>query len=157
MTEEISKFSPELNCNATYVKTSKISRLPAYLSINFIRLYYKEKHAINAKVLKDVKFSFNLDMYELCTPELQKKLVPMRQKFKEYEDKYVNKMQKDKKTEKDQSKIEYYPYSFEDDVGSNNSGLYQLRAVMTHKGRSSNSGHYVSWIKHKGKGFLFYF
>jgi len=33
------------------------------------------------------------------------------------------------------------------DVGSNNSGFYQLNAVLTHKGRSSSSGHYVAWVR----------
>lgn len=27
------------------------------------------------------------------------------------------------------------PYWFEDDVGSNNSGYYELQAVLTHKGQ----------------------
>lgn len=31
---------------------------------------------------KDVKFPLNLDVFELCTPELQKKLIPIRDKFK---------------------------------------------------------------------------
>lgn len=35
------------------------------------------------------------------------------------------------------------------DVGSNNSGYYELQAVLTHKGRSSSSGHYVAWIRYK--------
>ena len=34
------------------------------------------------------------------------------------------------------------------DAGSNNSGFYELMAVLTHKGRSSSSGHYVGWVKH---------
>lgn len=34
------------------------------------------------------------------------------------------------------------------DLGSNNSGFYELQAVLTHKGRSSSSGHYVAWVKH---------
>ena len=33
------------------------------------------------------------------------------------------------------------------DLGSNNSGYYTLQAVLTHKGRSSTSGHYVAWIR----------
>jgi ubiquitin carboxyl-terminal hydrolase 14 len=33
------------------------------------------------------------------------------------------------------------------DVGSNNNGFYQLNAVLTHKGRSSSSGHYVAWVR----------
>lgn len=46
------------------------------------RFFYKEKGAVNAKILKDVKFPINLDVYELCTPELQKKLQPIREKYK---------------------------------------------------------------------------
>jgi ubiquitin carboxyl-terminal hydrolase 14 len=41
----------------------------------------------------------------------------------------------------------FAPYHFEDDTGSNNSGFYDLIGVLTHQGRSSSSGHYVSWIK----------
>ena len=36
------------------------------------------------------------------------------------------------------------------DVGSNNSGYYELSAVLTHQGRSSSSGHYLAWIRRKG-------
>lgn len=31
-----------------------------------------------------------LDVYELCTPDLQEKMVPYRTKFKDLEDKKVN-------------------------------------------------------------------
>lgn len=31
---------------------SKISRLPAYLTIQMVRFFYKEKESVNAKVLK---------------------------------------------------------------------------------------------------------
>jgi ubiquitin carboxyl-terminal hydrolase 14 len=60
----------------------KISRLPAYLTIQFVRFYYKEKESINAKILKDVKFPFYFDAFELCSSELQQKLTPMRARFK---------------------------------------------------------------------------
>lgn len=36
---------------------------------------------------------------------------------------------------------------FYTDYGSNNSGYYSLQAVLTHKGRSSSSGHYVGWVR----------
>ena len=35
---------------------------------------------------QDVKYTMKLDMYEFCTTELQKKLNPMRTKFKEQEE-----------------------------------------------------------------------
>jgi ubiquitin carboxyl-terminal hydrolase 14 len=44
----------------------------------------------------------------------------------------------------------FMPTSFEDDPGSNNSGFYELKAVITHKGRASNSGHYIAWVRVKG-------
>ncbi|CAI8048932.1 Ubiquitin carboxyl-terminal hydrolase 14 [Geodia barretti] len=101
-----------------------------------------------------------LDMYEFCTTELQQKLSPMRTKFKEQEEKKM--AQKAKLiaegkllgpklagaaaiAKKDEN-VEYEPFQFEDDVGSNNSGYYELAAVLTHKGRSSSSGHYVGWV-----------
>lgn len=40
------------------------------------------------------------------------------------------------------------------DPGSNNSGYYTLQAVLTHQGRSSSSGHYVAWIRHKDDTWL---
>ena len=42
------------------------------------------------------------------------------------------------------------------DVGSNNSGYYELQAVLTHKGRSSSSGHYVAWVRRKGDDWLMF-
>ncbi len=40
------------------------------------------------------------------------------------------------------------------DLGSNNSGYYTLQAVLTHKGRSSSSGHYVAWVKHTNGSWI---
>uniref|UniRef100_A0A8B9KPL7 ubiquitinyl hydrolase 1 n=1 Tax=Astyanax mexicanus TaxID=7994 RepID=A0A8B9KPL7_ASTMX len=45
--------------------------------------------------------------------------------------------------------VKYEPFSFSNDLGSNNSGYYDLQAVLTHQGRSSSSGHYVGWVKRK--------
>lgn len=41
------------------------------------------------------------------------------------------------------------------DMGSNNSGYYELQAVLTHQGRSSSSGHYVGWVKRKEGSVIF--
>uniref|UniRef100_A0A8C7LEX7 Ubiquitin carboxyl-terminal hydrolase n=2 Tax=Oncorhynchus TaxID=8016 RepID=A0A8C7LEX7_ONCKI len=139
--EEITKLSPSLQRNALYIKSSKVSRLPAYLTIQMVRFFYKEKESVNAKVLKDVKFPLMLDVYELCTSELQEKMVAVRSKFKEIEDKKLEKQS--------QKEVKYEPFSFDDDLGSNNSGYYDLQAVLTHQGRSSSSGHYVGWVKRK--------
>ncbi|XP_074598441.1 ubiquitin carboxyl-terminal hydrolase 14-like [Brevipalpus obovatus] len=147
--ESVTKFSPTLQKDCLYTKRSLINRLPAYLTIEIMRYEYKGKEA---KILKEIKFSMNLDVFELCTPELQEKLSPMRTKFKEYEDKIVDIGRVPKsghegaieKTEKPKFK---HPYSFADDIGSNNSGYYDLQAVLTHKGRNIASGHNVGWIR----------
>uniref|UniRef100_A0A8K9XWJ2 Ubiquitin carboxyl-terminal hydrolase n=1 Tax=Oncorhynchus mykiss TaxID=8022 RepID=A0A8K9XWJ2_ONCMY len=141
--EEITKLSPSLQRNALYIKSSKVSRLPAYLTIQMVRFFYKEKESVNAKVLKDVKFPLMLDVYELCTSGLQEKMVAVRSKFKEIEDKKLEKQSQKPK------EVKYEPFSFADDLGSNNSGYYDLQGVLTHQGRSSSSGHYVAWVKRK--------
>ncbi|KAK0090305.1 hypothetical protein PV325_001536 [Microctonus aethiopoides] len=156
MQEQLTKKSPTLGRDAVYTKTSKISRLPAYLTIQFVRFFYKEKGAINAKILKDVKFPMEFDAFDLCTPELQQKLMPMRDKFKELEDKKVEEAQSlaDKKAQGDtpNTPMKKLPFSFEN--GSNNNGYYTLQAVLTHRGRSSSSGHYVAWVRQKGDTWL---
>ncbi|CAH0401193.1 unnamed protein product [Chilo suppressalis] len=151
MAEQITKMSETLGRDAVYTKTSKISRLPAYLTVQFVRFYFKEKESINAKILKDVKFPLDLDVFELCSPELQERLAPMRAKFKEIDDATVesslatkNKNHGDSTKETKNKTV--VPYWFENDVGSNNSGYYRLQAVLTHRGRSSSSGHYVAWV-----------
>jgi ubiquitin carboxyl-terminal hydrolase 14 len=86
LNEPIVKMSPTLQRDANYMKQSLISRLPAYLAINFVRFQYKGKEGINAKVLKDIKFPLEFDAFDLCTKDLQEKLMPMRDKFKELEE-----------------------------------------------------------------------
>lgn len=160
MQERITKRSSILGRDAEFTKTAKISRLPAYLTIQFVRFFYKESNKINAKILKDIKFPLEFDAYDLCSPELQEKMIPIRNKFKEVEEEQVAQAlstNKEKQKSSDSSgekpgKME--PYSFPNDLGSNNSGYYVLQAVLTHKGRSSSSGHYVAWVKYKDDSWI---
>ncbi|XP_055858848.1 ubiquitin carboxyl-terminal hydrolase 14 [Episyrphus balteatus] len=149
MQEQLTKFSEALGRDAVYVRSSKISRLPAYLTIQFVRFQYKGREGINAKVLKDIKFPIDFDAFELCTPQLQAKLTPEREKLKKLEDENLEKLDEEVKVEKANEKFTPGAVltSFADDLGSNNSGYYTLQAVLTHKGRSSSSGHYVGWVR----------
>jgi hypothetical protein len=47
-----------------------------------VRFQFKQRDAVNAKILKDIKFPLMLDVFDLCTSELQQKLVPVRSRFK---------------------------------------------------------------------------
>ncbi|KAI0214284.1 Ubiquitin carboxyl-terminal hydrolase 14 [Lamellibrachia satsuma] len=162
--EHITKHSPVLSRDAQYLRTCKIKRLPAYLTIQMVRFFYKEKEGVNAKILKDIKFPLSLDIFDLCSEETQKKLIPMRDRFKQDEDakaELKSKIRapagkKGEEEEEEEIKMIKEPYSFPDDIGSNNSGYYELQAVLTHKGRSSTSGHYVGWVKKKGNEWLMF-
>jgi ubiquitin carboxyl-terminal hydrolase 14 len=167
LAETIEKHSPTLNRDATYTKTLAVTRLPGYITIQMVRFHFKQKEeggGINAKILKDIKFPAMLDMFDMCSTELQEKLRARRTEFKDYEDwlvenkvslgkgKVKSEAAKDERTAQDSD--EHEDWWFPDDVGSNNSGYYVLQAVLTHKGRSSNSGHYVGWVRQKGETWL---
>jgi ubiquitin carboxyl-terminal hydrolase 14 len=166
LTEQLTKQSPTLGRDAVYTKTSQISRLPAYLSIQLVRFFYKEKEKVSAKILKDVKFPIMLDIYDLCTSDLQAKLNPTRECFRVQDEDVKTKRASAKQAadgdEANGKKVEepeksYASYSFDDDIGSNNSGYYELIGVLTHKGRSANSGHYVGWTKNQKTNEWFMF
>ncbi|KJE88904.1 ubiquitin specific peptidase 14 [Capsaspora owczarzaki ATCC 30864] len=152
LTETLTKNSSSVNRDCVYRKLSQISRLPSYLTVNMVR--FEWKGSSGAKILRNVKFDAYLDVFELCTPELQERLKPMRTKFKAYDDAAIEKSRSLKNsggvqsmdTSKDEV-VQYEPSSFEDDIGSNNSGYYELQAVLSHKGRSANSGHYLGWVR----------
>ncbi|KAI0983601.1 hypothetical protein GJ496_007930 [Pomphorhynchus laevis] len=148
--DTIKKFAPGTEANASFLKTMTITRLPQYLSVLFVRFYFKGRERGDAKILKDIKFPLKLDLIDLCDHTLVPKLSTMRDKIRIYDD-YVIKTNAEKHrtedaTEDDFLPLETEPISLPDDKGSNNSGMYELVGVVTHKGRSSSSGHYVSWV-----------
>lgn len=159
---KLMKRSAALGRDAEYTKEAWLSRLPAYLMVNFVRFFFKKEEKTNCKIIKDVKFPFLLDVFELCSPELQAKLSPQRTEFAKYADYLADQQQKvkDKKQVEAEKKAEqavtYHPFSFAEDPGSNNSGYYDLVAVLTHKGRSSDSGHYVCWRRVDEKQWLLF-
>lgn len=160
MVEEIEKNSPTLNRNAVYERTSRVTRLPKYVAINLIRFFYKTDKQCSAKVLKDVKFPEALDLFDICDDELREKLKPMREQMKTVSDKEMELQAKQKKksgqTKPDPLKYtKYEATDLGDDCGSNNSGWYNLSGVLTHKGRSIDSGHYIGWTKHNDKWVKF--
>lgn len=126
-----------------------------YVVVQFVRFFFKERAQEQCKILKDVKFPEELDLIEFVTPELQKKIKPMRDAFEEHRNAEIEaEVTADAPKPEDAAAAaappEFEPYSFPDDPGSNNSGRYELAAVLTHKGRSTNSGHYVGWGKLEG-------
>jgi ubiquitin carboxyl-terminal hydrolase 14 len=83
LTEKIEKKSPTLDQDAIYTKTSRISRLPQYLTVHFVRFFWKKDINKKAKIMKKVTFPEELDAVEYCTDELRKRLIPVRDKVRD--------------------------------------------------------------------------
>lgn len=82
LTEEIEKRSETLGQDAVYTKTSQISRLPKYLTVHFVRFFWKKDINKKAKILKKVTFPEELDAVDYCTDDLRKRLIPVRDKIR---------------------------------------------------------------------------
>ncbi|KAI8978991.1 hypothetical protein BDB01DRAFT_837127 [Pilobolus umbonatus] len=161
LNEELEKTSPTLNRTAKYQRKSRVSRLPYYLPIQFIRFFWKPQERVRAKILRKVKFPLEFDATELCTPELQNKFSKAKLKMKEVEDKQIMKKREEKRRKLDEDtsevvmdeaeeKVDWTDYLDPElikDAGCNPTGQYELCAVLTHVGRSADSGHYIAWVK----------
>ena len=81
--EKLEKTSPVLGRDAVYTKKSRISRLPKYLTVHFVRFFWKREAQKKAKIMRKVTFPQELDVVEFCTEELRKMLIPVRDKVRE--------------------------------------------------------------------------
>ena len=217
LSEKIEKKSEILGRDAIYTRASRISRAPKYLTVHFVRFFWKREAGKKAKIMRKVTFPSELDVVEFCTEKLRKQLVPVRDKVREirkdeYDIQRARKRQKLRhKEEEDRkhdnamaeaaplkkaqeardrkeaeksgkakqpesndldayktdaeyeaereasikaAKKELYAAIDSDlatDEGSNKSGLYELRGVITHQGASADSGHYTSYVKKTGR------
>ncbi|KAI0487406.1 ubiquitin carboxyl-terminal hydrolase-like protein [Xylaria cf. heliscus] len=199
--EKLEKRSEVLGRDSTYTKTSKISRLPKYLTVHFVRFFWKRETQKKAKIMRKVTFPHELDVVEFCDDNLKKLLIPVRDKVREVrkEEEDVERARKRRKRngdsgddvpeasnpkKKDDKKeagtsadgdvemTETYKTDAEIDAeraaqllamkkelnalidpelakndGANQSGLYELRGVVTHQGASADSGHYTAYVK----------
>jgi ubiquitin carboxyl-terminal hydrolase 14 len=72
--EKLEKTSSVLGRDAIYTKKSKIARLPKYLTVHFVRFFWKREAQKKAKIMRKVTFPHELDVVEFCTDELRKML-----------------------------------------------------------------------------------
>jgi ubiquitin carboxyl-terminal hydrolase 14 len=83
LSEKIEKRSEILGRDVNWTKTSRISRLPKYLVVHFVRFYWKRDTNKKAKILRKVKFPMELDATEFCTDDLKEKTLPVRDAVRE--------------------------------------------------------------------------
>jgi len=81
--EKVEKKSPALDRDAVYTKKSRIARLPKYLTVHFVRFFWKREAQKKAKIMRKVSFQSELDVVEFCTDTLRKQLVPVRDKVRD--------------------------------------------------------------------------
>ncbi|XP_021295109.1 ubiquitin carboxyl-terminal hydrolase 6-like [Herrania umbratica] len=161
---ELEKASPALGRSAIYLKESRINGLPRYLTIQFVRFFWKRESNQKAKILRKVDYPLELDVYDLCSDELRKQLEGPRQFLRDEEGKKLGLKANEKSsgTKDDDVKMTDAEGSSNasaepsattpqegvpSDKESHLTGIYDLVAVLTHKGRSADSGHYVAWVK----------
>jgi len=173
----IEKRSEVLGRDAVWTRKQRIARLPPILTVQFGRFYWKatpdsQDHAgVKCKVMKPVTFNSVFDVYDFCTDEVKKELKKSRDKaLKEEEDRINAKLKgedgnEDAKmdTEEDDEEAAALKaalaMSMQDGeekalpVGpglpAEFQGQYELFAVVTHKGRDADGGHYMAWVKAK--------
>lgn len=81
--EKLERKSPTLDRDALYTKKSRIARLPKYLTVHFVRFYWKREVQKKAKIMRKITFPAELDVVEFCTKALKKQLLPVRDKVRE--------------------------------------------------------------------------
>jgi len=63
-----------------FKKTSRVSKLPGYLCVQFVRFYWKKESNVGgtkagkAKILRSVAYPRVFDIYNFCSDELKKSL-----------------------------------------------------------------------------------
>jgi ubiquitin carboxyl-terminal hydrolase 14 len=139
---QLEKFSESLQRTAIYNKSLKINRLPQYAIVQLVRFIWKKASsaagtkAVKAKILRSVAFQKVLDLHPFCSDELKQSLDVGREMELQMHEK---ELEENKGKPRDMK-------SFTAEFGTGiETGHYQLVGVVTHKGRSADSGHYVGW------------
>merc|ERR1712154_140415 len=174
MGENVEKNSSKLGRNAIWTKTKAISALPKYIPVQLVRFFWKQKTQKNAKILRKIIFPIEkLDVYPFCNQDLKDSIEKYRRYKLEKEDKErekkqavrianeEEKKQKQEKVEADKDKKEKKNEEMDVDdeeeeqkmdVSQLETGYYELCGIVTHKGRSANSGHYIGYSKDSARG-----
>nr|ODN81355.1 ubiquitin carboxyl-terminal hydrolase 14 [Cryptococcus depauperatus CBS 7841] len=160
LNQQVEKTSPVLGRDATYQMQSRISRLPEYLVVHMVRFYWRRDIQKKAKIMRKVKYPLQLDLYDIATDELRSSIQPVntatKQILKERDDRAKilkrkpreGAQEEEKKREEERKNIEQLiRESGAPEPKGYGSGVYELSAVVTHKGASADSGHYIGWAR----------
>lgn len=150
---QVEKHSQVLGREALYSTDTRIEKLPYYLNVQFMRFFWKASIGSRAKIVRPVQFPMELDVLDICSQELAEKVKVVRTYDRILEDKKNGLESLDKAaTEKilatPEDVIKKVPFT-------NQTGLYELAAIVTHIGMSADGGHYIGWVREKEGWFKF--
>ncbi len=140
---------------------------------NLLQQQQEQASGVKTKILRKVVYPEMLDISEYCDEKLSNILKASQMKLKQEENKklklgkYATPSKKDPKTTRvekpeekvyNQVKIGELPSSIDDIIELPNdlitSGNYLLDSVITHQGRTGDSGHYIGWTRQKDDNWL---
>eukprot|EP00915_Cephaloidophora_sp_WS-2016_P001067 GHVH01001474.1.p1 GENE.GHVH01001474.1~~GHVH01001474.1.p1 ORF type:complete len:532 (-),score=100.52 GHVH01001474.1:79-1674(-) len=133
---EITKRVIELDDQSFKFKSKQtILSLPNYLNLHFVRFEWKRNAdgGARTKVTRKIAFSNTFDLFDFCDDELKKQIQPARCAFAS---EAAPKVDDDTDMESEEDPEVTYP-----------DGSYSLIGIITHEGRTADSGHYVAWRK----------
>lgn len=186
LNSQLDKNSPSLGRQAVYSQTSRLSRLPSYLTVHMVRFAWRRDIGKKAKIMRKVKFASEFDALEVVTDELKSKLTPVSSRLKSIEKERAERRKVRKRTKvaqeassssrpaEENTDVEMAPASevpgdleeesvyrareleelegladadLKNDYGCSVTGLYDLVAIVTHKGADADAGHYIGFVK----------
>jgi ubiquitin carboxyl-terminal hydrolase 14 len=176
------KRSEVLGRNALWTKTSRVARLPKYLFVHLSRFFWKATNnapgdgpaGVPCKILKPVSFPADkLDAMEFCTERIKtvlsserkradasKEATPSSSASSSSSSLPIDNSSNAASSSAAIDDIEMSSTSFPDSVGpllpAGFLGYYELFGLVTHKGRDSKSGHYISWVRQSGSNWLIF-
>lgn len=158
--EDREAHSETLGRLALFAGSSRIVAAPPYLTVQLVRFFYKADVQQKAKILRKVAFPLTLDIYDWCDDALKAALDGPRAAVAAAAEAAavagrggtVKEGERERAVADggDTAMAAAAPATAADPLppsafAGQPTGRYELAAVLTHKGRSADSGHYVAW------------
>lgn len=172
--DTVEKFNDELQSNTEYEATKTITRLPKYLTVHFVRFFWRRDTQKKSKILRKVQFPFELDVAEMLDESIKSEKVAVRDLLRKLEKDHTELIRDFKKSKRDPAltpqeqqeekelKLASIRSKFADDFSDvlpegysleltkeNPSSVYELLTVITHQGSSADSGHYQAFVRNE--------
>lgn len=154
--ETIEKHSARLDKTAEWKRTTRFDNIPPFLIVQFVRFFWKPAENVKAKILRNVSFPTQLDVFDFCTDELKEKLTVKRNEAMAAAKEAIAKKEEEIAAKPSSDAGAASSAAAEDEDIKAEIGNYELSAVLTHRGRAADAGHYVAWVKEDGPSGMWY-